>query len=156
LYFIGKSMSLKEEIFKLINLAAEDSGYDIYEASLFLKGDKTRIIVRIDRIKDNTPISHRDCEIYSQSLSRLLDEKDLLPGYFLEISSPGINRKVRDKGEFLRFRGCPVKIVYEYDGRQLTCKGLIGLVEDDCVEIELGSDKVKINYNSIINANLDY
>ena len=39
---------LKEEILKLINLAAENLGYTIYEASLYLKGPNTKITVKMN------------------------------------------------------------------------------------------------------------
>ena len=52
-------------------------------------------------------ISHSDCEAVSEQLSVLLDVEDLVPGppYVLEVSSPGLDRKLTKPAEFERFAG---------------------------------------------------
>jgi ribosome maturation factor RimP len=52
-------------------------------------------------------VSHDDCERVSHQLSVLLDVEDLVPGgsYILEISSPGLDRKLTRPAEFERFVG---------------------------------------------------
>jgi ribosome maturation factor RimP len=57
-------------------------------------------------------ISHADCERVSQQLSVILDVEELVPGpgYILEVSSPGLDRKLEKPGDFERFRGRLAKI----------------------------------------------
>ncbi len=57
-------------------------------------------------------ISHHDCEVVSQQLSVILDVEDLVPGprYILEISSPGLDRKLTKPADFERFVGRRAKI----------------------------------------------
>jgi ribosome maturation factor RimP len=57
-------------------------------------------------------ISHRDCELVSQQLSVILDAEDLVPGprYILEISSPGLDRKLTKPADYERFVGRRAKI----------------------------------------------
>src|SRR5208282_6856592 len=52
-------------------------------------------------------ISHKDCETVSNQLSVILDVEDLVPGphYILEVSSPGLDRKLTKAAEFARFAG---------------------------------------------------
>ncbi len=52
-------------------------------------------------------ITHRDCEAVSEQLGVLLDVEDLVPGprYILEISSPGLDRKLTKAPDFERFAG---------------------------------------------------
>ncbi len=146
----------KEEILKLINLAAENLGYTVYEASLYLKGVNTKITVKIDNPGSPHPVSHGDCERYSNELAALLDEKDILPAYFLEISSPGINRKIRNREEFERFKGSPVKIVYEENDKNDVIKGILIDVNEQGIEISAEKNKILIKHCSVIHANLDY
>jgi len=146
-------LMLKDDILKLINIAAQNSGYFIYESSVYLSGVNTKITVKID---GELPVSHKDCEIYSRKLSSLLDESGLLPGYFLEISSPGINRKIRNIDEFIRFRNSPVKVVYEISGNRKFAKGILVGVNENEIEIAEEKDKVLISYKDIVHANLDY
>jgi ribosome maturation factor RimP len=59
-------------------------------------------------------ITHGDCERVSQQLSVILDVEDLIPGpagYVLEVSSPGMDRALKNARDFTRFRGRLAKIV---------------------------------------------
>lgn len=58
-------------------------------------------------------ISHSDCEKVSQQLSVILDVEDLIPGppYVLEVSSPGMDRALKQPADFERFKGRLAKIV---------------------------------------------
>jgi ribosome maturation factor RimP len=57
-------------------------------------------------------ISHSDCERVSKQLSVILDVEELIPGpgYILEVSSPGLDRALRNAADFERFRGRAAKI----------------------------------------------
>jgi ribosome maturation factor RimP len=57
-------------------------------------------------------ISHSDCERVSKQLSVILDVEELIPGpgYTLEVSSPGMDRALRNSADFERFRGRAAKI----------------------------------------------
>ena len=58
-------------------------------------------------------ISHADCQRVSQQLSVILDVEELIPGaagYTLEVSSPGMDRALRNAAEYERFRGRMAKI----------------------------------------------
>jgi ribosome maturation factor RimP len=57
-------------------------------------------------------ISHRDCEAVSEQLSVLLDVEDLVAGprYILEVSSPGLDRKLTRPADFERFAGRRARI----------------------------------------------
>jgi ribosome maturation factor RimP len=57
-------------------------------------------------------ITHADCEMVSRQLGVILDVEDVLPGggYTLEVSSPGVERKLTRPKDFERFVGHKVKI----------------------------------------------
>jgi len=58
-------------------------------------------------------VSHADCQRVSQQLSVILDVEELIPGaagYTLEVSSPGMDRALRNPAEYERFRGRMAKI----------------------------------------------
>jgi ribosome maturation factor RimP len=143
----------KEEIERLINEAAESLGFVIYESSMLLKGENTKISVKIDNLG---VVSHRDCEDYSKELSRIIDESGALPNFTLEVSSPGFKRKLRNMDEFRRFIDSPVKIVYNENEEGRVVKGMIKDVKEELVELECEGKVVSISFNSIAKANLDY
>jgi ribosome maturation factor RimP len=144
---------LKQNIINIINKAAENSGYLVYESFVFFKGENTRLAVKID---SRGVVSHTDCEIYSRELSLLLDESGLLPNYFLEISSPGTNRKIRDIEEFIRFRNAPVKVVYSFEEGQRVAKGILCEIDENGIEILEEKNKIFISHRDVVKANLDY
>jgi ribosome maturation factor RimP len=57
-------------------------------------------------------ISHADCERVSKQLSVILDVEELVPGpgYTLEVSSPGMDRALKNPADFARFTGRSAKV----------------------------------------------
>ncbi len=102
-------------------------------------------------------VSHRDCERVSQQLSVVLDVEDLVPGprYILEISSPGLDRKLTRPGDFQRFVGRlaristtePVENAKFFEGR------LAGYA-DDQVKIDVQGRVISVPFQAIRKANL--
>ncbi len=146
-------MQIKERMLELIEDTAGKLGYLIYESSILYKGENSQIHVKIDSL---TGISHLDCEKFSRELSDRLDAEDALPNYSLEVSSPGLNRLLRNSSEFRRFPGAPVKVVYEESGNRQVVKGTIGEMTDTAVTVSSEKGDVTIPFDAITNANLDY
>jgi ribosome maturation factor RimP len=57
-------------------------------------------------------VTHDDCAVFAQDFGTVLDVEDLIPGaeYTLEVSSPGLERKLFRKEDFTRFQGSLVKV----------------------------------------------
>lgn len=57
-------------------------------------------------------VTHEDCAQFAQDFGTVLDVEDLIPGaeYTLEVSSPGLERKLSTAEDFTRFQGNLVKI----------------------------------------------
>jgi ribosome maturation factor RimP len=57
-------------------------------------------------------VTHDDCTVFTQDFGTLLDVEDLVPGaeYTLEVSSPGLERKLSTPADFTRFTGALVKL----------------------------------------------
>ncbi len=149
---------VKEEITEIIHKTASELGYSVYEMSIYLKGENSKINVKIDNVH---AISHEDCERFSKELSYNLDNSSILPNYMLEVSSPGLNRKLRSMDELKRFIESPVKITYDKESMNETIQGtLIAVDEKDkklAVKVKEGKNIIlNIAYESIIHANLDY
>lgn len=56
--------------------------------------------------------THEDCEVFTRDFGTVLDVEDLIPGaeYTLEVSSPGLERKLSKPADFTRFTGSLIKI----------------------------------------------
>jgi ribosome maturation factor RimP len=57
-------------------------------------------------------ITHEDCERFSRDFGTVIDVEDLVPGgeYTLEVSSPGLDRKLETRADYERFQASPVKV----------------------------------------------
>jgi ribosome maturation factor RimP len=57
-------------------------------------------------------VTHDDCAVFAQDFGTVLDVEDLIPGaeYTLEVSSPGLERKLFRAEDFIRFQGSLVKL----------------------------------------------
>ena len=102
-------------------------------------------------------ISHRDCELVSQRLSVILDVEDLVPGprYILEISSPGLDRKLTKPAEYERFIGRLARIstVEPFENSKFF-EGRLAGYADGKVQIEVKGHVVSLPFESIRKANL--
>src|SRR4051812_146000 len=58
-------------------------------------------------------VSHEDCANVSREVSAILDVEDAVPGgeYMLEVSSPGLDRRLSSASDFQRFTGSRVKLM---------------------------------------------
>src|SRR5579863_8198385 len=92
-----------ERIREAAERAARSTGVEIVDVE-WKVGKERFLRVYIDKPEG---VSHRDCQALSEQLSVLLDVEDLVPGprYVLEVSSPGLDRKLTKLGEFEYFVG---------------------------------------------------
>ncbi len=102
-------------------------------------------------------ISHRDCEVVSQQLSVILDVEDLVPGprYVLEVSSPGLDRKLLKPADYARFVGRRAKIsLHEPVENSKFFEGRLAGYADGMVQIEVNGRVVSLPFGGIRKANL--
>ena len=99
-----------------------------------------------------------DCARISRELGDLLDVKDVIPhAYVLEVSSPGLNRRIRKKEDFSRFAGQKVQLwlASPKDGRRKIVGDLVG-VEGEEVVVAATEGRFSVALKDIARANLIY
>ena len=99
-----------DKIREIADRVAAREGMEIVEVQ-FLGGGASRVVrIFIDKPQG---VTHSDCEFISQNVGTILDVEDVVPGgsYKLEVSSPGVERKLSKPQEFERFSGQKVKVV---------------------------------------------
>ena len=117
------SVIAKEEIVAKIEEIAErvadPEGIEIVDVQLLGAGRGRLLRIFIDRpattASPDRPhgVSHADCEFISHQVGTILDIEDVIPGdsYTLEVSSPGLERKLSKAKDFERFVGQKAKVV---------------------------------------------
>ena len=102
-------------------------------------------------------ISHQDCEFVSQQMSVIMDAEDMVPSsnYVLEVSSPGLDRKLVKEEDYRRFAGrrAHVWLVQPVDGQTYFDGRLTGYSEGK-VQMEVRDHVVETPYANIRKANL--
>ena len=85
--------NIEERVEKLLKPKIEEIGYELYDVEYAKEGKNYFLRIFIDNEKG---IDLNDCEKVSDSISDILDEADYIKEqYFLEVSSPGIERVLR-------------------------------------------------------------
>ena len=105
-----------ERVREIAERVAASSGLEVVEIE-FLGGGKARMLrVFLDKPAAGTDplagVTHEDCAHFSREFGTIVDVEDALPGgsYVLEVSSPGLDRKLTKAADFERFRGQRVKL----------------------------------------------
>jgi ribosome maturation factor RimP len=104
-----------ERVREIADRVAASSGLEVLDVE-FLGGGKARMLrVFLDKpAAGNDPlagVTHGDCANFSREFGTILDVEDVMAGsYTLEVSSPGLDRKLVKAADFTRFTGSRMKL----------------------------------------------
>ena len=104
-----------ERVREIADRVAASSGLEVVEVE-FLGGGKARMLrVFLDKPASGTDplagVTHEDCASFSREFGTILDVEDVMPGsYTLEVSSPGLDRRLVKAADFTRFTGSRLKL----------------------------------------------
>jgi ribosome maturation factor RimP len=106
-----------EQVRAIAERVAASSGLEVVEVE-FLGGGQARMLrVFLDKpaagAEPAAGVTHEDCANFSREFGTILDVEDTVPGgsYTLEVSSPGLDRKLTKAADFSRFTGSRVKLM---------------------------------------------
>jgi len=91
-------------------------------------------------------ITHDDCQAFSRDFGTVLDVEELVPGddYMLEVSSPGLDRKLHGIQDFRRFSGNLVKLqTFEPVAGNRHWQGRLTQVSERAIALDLSALKQK-------------
>jgi ribosome maturation factor RimP len=148
-----------QRIWELVEPIAADSGLEIVDIELHREGRGNVLRVYLDREGGSGGVDLDALTRVSRELSAALDVDDLIPSrYTLEVSSPGINRRLRVPAQFQRYIGEQVRVrTFEpIDGRR-TFLGTLRAVHIDGVVITTTPDREDfVPFNAIAHANYEH
>jgi ribosome maturation factor RimP len=93
----------------IVERVAASLGVEVVEVELRGGGKSRMLRIFIDK---PVGVTHEDCATLSREVSTIFDVEDAMPGgpYVLEVSSPGLDRKLSRAADFERFQGSRVKL----------------------------------------------
>ena len=130
-----------EKIRTMAERVAASEGLTLVDVEL--KGGRSNQLLRI-YIDKPQGISHADCAMVSEQMSALLDVEDPFPGpYTLEVSSPGLDRKLVKASDYTMFKGRLARVVLrEPVEAQKVLEGRLMGIEDGRVRLDLGGGAI--------------
>jgi ribosome maturation factor RimP len=142
-----------DELAKLLEPAIERLGYELADLEVRLGGKGGLVRVFIDKPEG---IDLDDCETVSRAVSALLDVEDPVPGnYNLEVSSPGLDRKLTKVEHFQRFEGETVKVQMRFpiEGRR-RFRGTLVSSDDENIVVDVDGESHSLPLKTIDTARL--
>jgi ribosome maturation factor RimP len=125
-----------ENIRAIAERVAASEGLAVVDVEL--KGGRVNPLLRI-YIDKPEGVSHADCQLVSEQVSAILDVEDPFPAsYVLEVSSPGLDRKLVKPSDFVHFAGRRARLVLrEPMGEQRVVEGRLAGMEAGRVRLDL-------------------
>ncbi|MDK2886067.1 MAG: ribosome maturation factor RimP [Thermosipho sp. (in: thermotogales)] len=148
-------MNNKEIVKKVYDIAknvVKKFDLDLFDVKYYNQSGKWILEIVIDNPNDY--VSTIDCEKVSREIEFELDALDIIPKrYYLTVSSPGLDRPLRNIDDFKRFKNHKVKIV------TFENKTIIGYISDVLEEkiiitLETGNNQ-NVEFKNIKKANLE-
>lgn len=138
---LGVVFMLNEKIFKKLldigNQVADSKGFELVDMEFVKESGNWYLRYYIDKTGG---VTLDDCQLVSMELSKMLDEMDPIPySYFLEVSSPGVERPLKKDKDFIKYIGSMVEIktFEKIDGKK-NFTGILKNYSNDAVTIEDG------------------
>jgi len=152
-----KPTFLLSRIEEIAQRVVESEGMELVEVEVKGAGNQRLVRISIDK---PAGITHADCELVSQQVGTILDVEAVVPGgrYTLEVSSPGVERKLLHPRDYQRFQGRKVKITLRdaMEGRR-HWEGILMGFEQGSIALEVGPEKtIRFPLDQVQKANLKF
>lgn len=136
-----------------------ENGYELYNVEFVKEGKDWFLRVYVDKVQDAPQeyIGIEDCEKVSRFLSEKLDELDPIEqNYYLEVSSPGMDRALLKESDYRRFSGkvVEVKLYKAIDGQKEIRGTLEGLQDGRVIVIDEKNKRWELSLEQVAKTKL--
>ena len=142
------------KVTEIAERVARPEGIEIVDVTFAGGGNRRLLRITIDKPQG---VSHADCELVSQQVGTILDVEDVIPGgsYQLEVSSPGLERKLVKLQDFERFQGRKARVVLRepVEGRR-EWEGVLGGISGETIALDAAGQAVRFSFNQVARAHL--
>ncbi len=148
--------NLADLVRKKIVSSVNDSGYDLYHVEFVRELEHSYLRVMITNKNCDDAVTIKDCEIVSKTINALIDDLNIDSDFFLEVSSPGINRRLYNLEHMNQAIGKLVRIKLKkpIDGNK-KYMGVLKCVDNEEITLKVKEMELKINLDIIKNINLE-
>ncbi len=146
---MAKGTSIAERVEALVTPHITEMGYRVWDVEYVKEGAEWYLRITLDSDKG---IDIDDCEKVSRAINPIIDEADPIEDfYYLEVSSPGLERVLRKEEHFAASIGSEIEIrLFAPDeNKKKSYTGKLAAFEDDTVTIDIGGETQRIPMNKI-------
>jgi ribosome maturation factor RimP len=138
-----------EQLSSIIGDYLKIQGLDLVD--LIYRREGSDFVLRILVDKPEGGITIGECTILNKQIGNLLDEKDVLEArYVLEVASPGLDRPLKTKSDFLRCINKKARFFFnEQINSKFELEGLISKLENDMVYIDIQGETIEVPLTKI-------
>jgi ribosome maturation factor RimP len=156
----GNSGKMREVVAAKIEHIAQQvvqaEGLELVEVEVKGGGNAQFVRIAIDKPEG---VTHADCGLVSEKVGAILDAEDMVPGHYtLEVTSPGVERKLYKPQDYQRFQGKKAKLTLRLpvEGRR-TWEGVLAGYADGNVSLETEPGKTReFPFEQVRTANLKF
>lgn len=144
---------IEEMIFNLVEPIAKNMKFDLVDVEYVKEGPYMYLRTFIDK-EDGVTID--DCQDFSRLASEKIDDVDpIKDNYFLEVSSPGIDRPFKKDKDFKRALKKDVEVsLYKQLNNSKKYTGQLLSFDEDSITLNFEDEIIKLNRNDIAKINL--
>ena len=139
---------IEERIEELVTKPINKLGYKVYDVMYVKEGKDNYLRIFIDK---ESGISLDDCEKVNNAITDMLDEADIIKDqYFLEISSPGVERHIRKNQQLEEHIGKDINVrLFKPIDKQKDLTGTLQKFDNEQVVLLINEQEVSIKRDNI-------
>lgn len=147
--------NIEEKVEHLLQDKVNELGYELYDVEYAKEGKNYFLRIFIDK-KDGIDLN--DCEKVNDGIMELLDEADYIKEqYFLEVSSPGIERILRKQKHFDRAMGEAIEVkLYKPINKEKELEGILRGYDEETITMIYENDEISVPKNNIAQIKTKY
>lgn len=148
----------EKTVYELAEPIAKQEGAYLYDVEFVKEGGIWFLRVYVD--KEEGGISLDECEAVSRKLSEVLDKADpISQNYYLEVASPGIERKLKTDAHFQRYMGEMIDIgLYKAVNGSKQVTGILKDYDGEKIQVEVGEDLMEFSLKetTVVHLHFDF
>ena len=141
--------NIVNEIEQMVLPITDANNLELVDVEYVKEGGEFFLRIYIDK---EGGISLNECELVTRTLNPILDEKDpIKDNYYLEVSSPGLDRPLKKDKDFVRYQGrdVEIKLYKPMNGSKIHEGELVGLTEDKNIKVIIDNKEVEFDKKDV-------
>lgn len=142
------TQNIETKVENLIQPIIQNLGYELYDVQYLKEGKDYYLRITIDKPEG---ITIEDCETVNRAIDEMLDEADFIStAYFLEVSSPGLERILRKPWHFEKQIGNQIQVkLFQAIEKQKELQGILIESNENELKMQINEKLIKIEKKNI-------